>query len=345
MKKILSLCLMNVLLLTAAAQQKPYYTQYILNNYLINPAIAGIESYIDVKASYRNQWSGIDGAPVSTYLSIQGPLGHSDVVRQTATSFSRNGANMTGKGNVDGVVSNDQHSGAGLIIMNDKTGYINRFSFYGSYAYHKPINSNTSLALGFRAGFNSVSIDKTKITWEDDFPENDAAIDGGASSKLLPELGAGLWLYSKDYFVGLSALNIIPGKAKFGLDSSKYGSSYSPHFFASAGYKFYNDGGDLSVLPSVTFQAISPYPVQIHANVKLQVQDIFWIGGSYRFSDQLGGFAGMLGFNISNTFNLGYSYDAATTSRLRTFAGNTHEIVLGFLLNNKYGDSCPRNIW
>lgn len=344
MKKILALCLVNGLLLGATAQQKPYYTQYILNNYILNPAISGIESYIDVKASYRNQWSGIDGAPVSSYLSIHGPLGQSDVIRQTATSFSRNGANMTGKGSVDGNTSNDQHSGVGLLIMNDKTGYINRFSFSASYAYHKPLNSNTSLALGFRAGFNSVSIDKTKMTWEDDVPEEDPAVISGTSSRLVPEVGAGLWLYSSNYFAGLSVLNIIPGKIKFGVDSLD-GNSYTPHFFLSAGYKFYNDGGDLSVLPSVTVQSISPYPVQVHANMKVQYRDIFWVGGSYRFSDQLGGFAGMIGFNVSNTFNLGYSYDMATTSRLRTYAKNTHEIVVGFLLNNKYGDSCPRNIW
>ncbi len=343
MKKILMLCLVNAMLLTVSAQQKPYYTQYILNNYLLNPAISGIESYIDVKASYRDQWTGIDGAPVSSYLSIHGPLGNSEVVRQTATSFSRNGANMTGKGSVDGNTSNDQHSGVGVLIMNDKTGYINRFSFMGSYAFHKPLNSNTSLAFGFRAGFNSVSIDKTKMTWEDDVPVDDPAVIDGTSSRLLPEVGAGLWLYSSDYFAGLSALNIIPGKIKFGADSLN-GSTYTPHFFLSAGYKF-NSDGDLSVLPSITLQAISPYPVQVHANVKLQYQDVFWIGGSYRFSDQLGGFAGMVGFNVSNTFNIGYSYDAATTSRLRTYAKSSHEIVVGFLLNNKYGDSCPRNIW
>ncbi|MDE3125545.1 MAG: type IX secretion system membrane protein PorP/SprF, partial [Bacteroidota bacterium] len=28
-----------------SAQQRPYYTQYILNNFIINPAVAGIENY------------------------------------------------------------------------------------------------------------------------------------------------------------------------------------------------------------------------------------------------------------------------------------------------------------
>jgi hypothetical protein len=45
------------------AQQKPQYTQYILNNYIINPAVTGIENYIDVKAATRQQWTGLQNAP------------------------------------------------------------------------------------------------------------------------------------------------------------------------------------------------------------------------------------------------------------------------------------------
>ncbi|HEX4850124.1 MAG TPA: type IX secretion system membrane protein PorP/SprF, partial [Puia sp.] len=47
---------------TVSAQQQPYYTQYILNNFILNPALAGIENYWDCKVSYRNQWVGLNGA-------------------------------------------------------------------------------------------------------------------------------------------------------------------------------------------------------------------------------------------------------------------------------------------
>jgi hypothetical protein len=69
-----------------SAQQRPYYTQYIMNNYIINPAVAGIENYWDVKASHRMQWVGLQDAPVTTYLTIHGPLHKSDYERETATS-------------------------------------------------------------------------------------------------------------------------------------------------------------------------------------------------------------------------------------------------------------------
>ena len=54
------------------AQQRPHYTQYILNNYILNPAISGIENYTDIKLSARDQWVGLDGAPRTAYFTIQG---------------------------------------------------------------------------------------------------------------------------------------------------------------------------------------------------------------------------------------------------------------------------------
>ncbi len=87
---------------------------------------------------------------------------------------------------------------------------------YATYAYHKGLTPRTTLAAGFLAGITSVSFDASKIQWGSLDP-NDPAVgyNNGEISKLKPELGAGLWLYSVDFFAGVSVLNIIPGKCKF----------------------------------------------------------------------------------------------------------------------------------
>ena len=331
--------------LISQAQQKPMYTQYILNNYIINPALSGIENYTDVKLSNRNQWTGIDGAPVTTYLSLHGPIGKSDY-RTTSTSYDVPGENPRGRSFVSEYTAPAPHHGYGLIVMNDKAGYINRFTASLSYAYHKPVSVRSTLAVGFQAGITSVKLDRSKIDWATLDP-NDPAIgyDNGELKKLKPELGVGLWLYSAEYFAGASVLNIVPGKAKFGSkDSSTYGSTFKPQMLGTAGYRFFLSD-DLTLLPSGMVQFISPYPVQFHANAKLQYQDKAWIGASYRFGDDFGGYAGMAGFHIGNFLSVGYSYDVASGSRLRTYSKNTHEFVIGFILGNKYGDSCPRAAW
>ena len=119
-KRLLFLCVLSAGK-QLAAQQKPGYTQYILNNYIINPAITGIENYTDVKISYRNQWTGIDGAPVTTYLSIQGPVGKKDY-RTNSTSFEVPGENPRGRSYMESYTAAEPHHGLGGIIVSDNTG-------------------------------------------------------------------------------------------------------------------------------------------------------------------------------------------------------------------------------
>ena len=78
------------------AQQRPYYTQYIMNNYLINPAVAGIENYWDMKLSHRIQWVGLQDAPLTTYITLHGPLHKAAYNNETATSFHAYGENPRG---------------------------------------------------------------------------------------------------------------------------------------------------------------------------------------------------------------------------------------------------------
>ncbi|HEX7904175.1 MAG TPA: type IX secretion system membrane protein PorP/SprF [Chitinophagaceae bacterium] len=80
---------------------------------------------------------------------------------------------------------------------------------------------------------------------------------------------------------------------------------------------------------------------QLNINLKLQYQDLVWLGGGYRLQD---GFTALIGINLGHTVNVGYSYDY-TTNPLRSFSNGSHEFIIGFLLGNQYGDTCPRNVW
>jgi type IX secretion system PorP/SprF family membrane protein len=340
MKKIILIigsCLSSAFLF---AQAKPSYTQYVLNNYILNPGVTGIENYTDIKLSNRTQWTGINGAPVTSYVSIHAPIGKTDL-RTSATSFEVPGENPRGQRLWEEYTAPDAHHGIGLVAMNDKAGYINRWSVSGSYAYHKPLSVKTTLSAGINAGFTSVNLDRSKIEWANLDPNDPAiGISNGELKKLKPEIGAGLWLYSAQFFVGASVLNIIPGKANF-VSNDKYGAYYSPNYFVTAGYRF-SLTDDIMMMPSAMFQYWQPQLGGLHTNVKFQYLDKVWVGGSYRFSNLVSGYSAMAGVNVSNTFNVSYAYENATTSRLRTYTKNTHEIMLGFIIGNKYSQACPR---
>jgi type IX secretion system PorP/SprF family membrane protein len=342
MKTTLLTILLASLMLNASAQQKPYFTQYIMNNYILNPAITGIENYIDVKLSYRNQWTDIVGAPKTMYASIHGPIAKSDF-RQTPTSFELPGENPLGKTYWENYEAAAPHGGLGIIMMNDQTGYINRGSLYGTLAYHVGVSPRTSVSVGFIGGVTKVSLDRTKIQWATLDP-NDPAIGFHEDlRKTKAEAGAGIWIYSNDYFLGGSVLNLVPGKVSF-AEKEIMGNYFEPQYMATGGFRFFLTD-DINVLPSAMVQFVRPYPIQTHYNLKLQYQDKMWVGASYRKSDELGGFASMVGVNVNSTFNFSYAYDVSHKSRLNQATGNTHEFIMGFMLFNRDSDTCPKNIW
>lgn len=331
--------------LCGSAQQRPHYTQYILNNYVLNPALAGIENYTDVKISARDQWAGMTGAPRTAYLTVHGPLGKKDY-KTSATSFAVPGENPRGNAYWQTYTASEPHHGVGLTIVNDRTGNFNRFSAAASYAYHLGLNPRTNLSAGFSAGITTVGLNANGKAFFGPNPSDPAV--GGAVVKELrrikPDLSVGLWLYNANYFIGLSAQQVIPQKLLFADDASfEVPGRLVPHLFATAGYRFLvND--DINAVPSVMVKYISgafKNNYQAEVNLKLQYHDLLWVGGSYR---QFDGYAAMLGVNVGNTFNVGYSYDFTKTD-LRTYSRGTHELVLGFLLGNRYSDSCPRNVW
>ncbi|MBI1344512.1 MAG: type IX secretion system membrane protein PorP/SprF [Terrimonas sp.] len=321
-----------------SAQQKPHYTQYILNQYILNPAISGIENYVDVKLSHRHQWVGIQDAPVTTYFTIQGPLGKKDY-RTTATSYSVPGQNPRGKSYWESYNAAEPHHGIGLQVIDDKTGPLSNLSVQATYAYHIGLSPKTSIAAGFGAGFNRIGLDASKLSFA--VSVDPAVYNSGFINKMTPELSTGIYLYSSDFFVGVSAQQVVPQKIEFADNIvRKTDGRTVPHLFATAGYRFLV-GEDFNLIPSVMVKWVSPAPQQYEGNLKLQYRDLAWIGASYRHKD---GFAGMLGLNVSNIFNVGYAYDY-TTSGLNNYSKGTHELMIGFLLGNRYGETCPKNVW
>lgn len=345
MKKLALLPVILFTVLQLNAQQRPYYTQYILNNYIINPAVAGSEDYWDVKLSHRHQWVGLNGSPVTTYATIQGPLTRSSTGRETPATVHPPGENPMGADFYKDYTATQPHFGLGFTVINDATGPLNRFAAYGTLAYHLPVGARTSLSGGVSLGLQNMRLDATKLDFGTAYPIDPAVTGGGYLNNVKPDISLGVYLYSASYFVGISAQQIVPEKVGYGNpkvsgDSILVNGRLIPHLFLQAGYRVLLNE-DINFLPSVTVKYISPLPLSVDINAKLQYRDLIWVGGSYRPQD---GFAAMLGLNINNSINIGYSYDF-TTSQLNTVSRGTHEILVGFLIGNRYGDGCPRNVW
>lgn len=323
------------------AQQKPHYTQYVLNQYILNPAFSGIENYTDIKLGHRQQWQGLEGAPVTSYFTLNAPLGKSDY-KTSATSFSVEGFNPRGKSYFETYEASAPHHGVGVQIINDKAGPFSNFAAYGTYAYHLGIGSRTNLSAGFGVGLSSLNLNTSKLDFGNGVNIDPAIRGTGTLNKTQFDINAGLLLYSADYFLGVSALQIVPQPLEFANNVvRKVEGRRVPHLFGTFGYRFLLSE-DINMIPSVMVKYISAVPVQADLNVKFQYREFLWAGASYRSQY---GFAAMAGLRALRSLIVSYSYDY-TTTRLNTVSNGSHEIILGLMLGNRYNqETCPRNVW
>ena len=321
----------------AYAQQMPYSSQYILNPFILNPAVAGIENYWDTKISSRAQWAGIEGAPVTTYVTLHGPLKRSPWPRQTATSFNTRN-NPIGKQAWRKFIASPSYAGMGLSIINEKVGALNWLSISGTFAYHLRVTKRSKISLGLSPGVRSVTLNSNKLDFNN--PTVDPAVYGrGNLNQLKPDITAGVWFYSARFFAGIAARDLFTKPITFG-NGTDYNQGQSGQFIISMGYKVpLND--KITFLPSTVINYQSSMPVGVDLNMKFQYTDIIWAGISYQHPRQ---YTGMIGFNINSVFNLGYSYGGGQ-SGLNYYSSGTHEFVLGILLGNFYEEVNTNRFW
>lgn len=74
-RSLLLLCSLFIIVCNATAQQLPTYGQYYVNPYVYNPSYAGSLGYPVIFLTHRQQWRGIEGAPVTSNFNYHTPVG------------------------------------------------------------------------------------------------------------------------------------------------------------------------------------------------------------------------------------------------------------------------------
>lgn len=337
LKKLYLIILLLVSVQLVYAQQRPQYTQYVFNNYLLNPAVSGIENYTDVKLGYRSQWTGLEGAPVTSYFSINAPLGSNYLYGDASSLQAAGGENPSSRLYTQYYRAAEPHHGIGFMVVSDKAGPITQTNVSASYAYHLGITDRLNVSVGASAGFNHIILNTSQITLEN---PTDPTINNLQNNQWRPDVALGVWAYSANYYFGVSAQQLLPQNFYLTTGATAMQSKATPHLFVTGGYKV-PLSDDVTLLPSALLKFISPAPVTFDINMKMSFRDRFWFGGSYRKDDS---FAALAGFNLSSFINVGYSYDM-TTSALRTVSNGSHEIVIGIMLNNRNKVTSPQHGW
>lgn len=321
MKKIFIIAL-SMLSYGGFAQQESQYSQYFLNNYIVNPAVAGVDDFTEIKLSARTQWVGLTDAPKSAYISATTPIDkvHAKVLRNRKP---------------------EGHSAIGASVLAQNTGPLSLYSAYASYAYHLPLGNGFMFSSGLAMGVKQFSVDKDRLY----FGDNNATPDvvTGTLTQTKPDASVGFFLYNKRFYAGISSSQIFNNSMKLVTDpqsQTSTGSKLNRHYFICTGYRF-TLNYDWDFTPSTMIKYVQNAPVQIDVNGKFKYQNLFWFGASYRKLDSFSAFAGVI---FNDVLEVGYCYDL-TTSKLNHFSYGSHEILVGLRIPKKGTIICPSSFW
>ena len=279
------------------AQQLPMFSQYLTNDFILNPAIAGSKQHFPIQINSRSQWTGLgSNAPKTNTLSYHMPVAYNSL-------------------------------GVGAIICQDQTGPYSQLGVNISLAYHIQLNNdnNTRLSFGISGLLTQHKLNFDELTFNN--PEPD--FEGGVFSKLVPDASFGMYLYSKKLALSLSSHQLFESVFKESVSDIFGDNTQVRHYFAHTSYLI-DIYSDLAVVPSVLIKYTEVSPVQFDFNTKVIFDNSYWAGLSLRSSKSLV----LLGGVNMGKMSISYSYDYGIGS-LGSAASGSHEITLGLNINDQ----------
>ena len=323
MKKItqyIILAFMLVLPAALQAQQTPVISQYMMNKFLVNPALAGVKGYTNINFTARQQYSMFQNAPRTFVLSGETRLLEDSWIRrkQKVEKKAKN-------------ASRNKNVGIGGYIFNDRNGITNRTGAQFTYAYHINFDNQYQLSFGLSVSGYQYKLDLEGVPV---YSTNDPVLNNNKTTFFVPDANAGVYVSGKGLYAGLSASQLFGASLKLG--QNKY-ENYETlrHFYLIGGYKWLVSH---TVILEPSFLARATVDAFVlDASAKLFYQMNYWIGATYRTNQTL---ALMAGFMVDGIY-LGYAYDA-TLGALQNYSGGSHELMVGIRLGD---NSTRRSRW
>ena len=321
MKKIIFLFVIQYVALQAFSQQLPQYSQYLRNQFMLNPGAAGIYEFTDVTMSGRMQWLGFENAPKTTYASVTAIVSPKPKVRYNpslhiSTGPVRNPEIKTGY---------VKHAIGGQLVA-DQYGPFRQVQFSGTYAIHLPISKKINMSLGTKVGLSTHTFlpERAQVLNPlTDLTYTNYTINQGNRTNL--DIGSGLYVYSKKMFFGVAIDQLSKDLVSYGPGTADFNTKM--HFNMMGAYKI-TLNEDMTLSPAFLIKYIKPFPLTAEATLQFEYKEWFWISASYRYKDAI---IGMLGLNISNRFKFGYSYDFSL-SHFSNCSSGGHELILGIMI-------------
>jgi type IX secretion system PorP/SprF family membrane protein len=283
------------------SQQVATYAQYMFNGLAINPAYAGNHGVLSATALARFQNVGLPGAPQTQTFSLHSPLLNKRV-------------------------------GLGMLVIHDEISVIDQTGVHFSYAYRIPVSKKATLSMGLQGGMSFYRADYTKL---DTYDPNDPAFSDDIR-EYRPNIGAGLLLYTNEYYIGISAPSLINN----GFDrGAQFETVYQNKPVLITGGYVFTLHRLLKLKPVFLFKILDGAPVEFDLNANLLFDEVLWVGLSYKSSKTV---SIITQAQLTDQIQFGYSYQI-TAGPIRVVELGSHEIMINYRFKyNKKGLASPR---
>jgi len=299
------------------AQQGPLYSQYMLNKFLINPAVAGANGYTSVNLVARNQYVGFVNSPRTFALTGQTRLlDDSYIMKKLQVKKKPKKA------------TRDERIGLGGHIFSDRNGIISKTGIELTYAYHLTVYDDYQLSFGISGSAFQYKLNDSEVYI---YNPDDPFLNSNRKSFWVPDAKIGTYLTNNSLYAGLSMNNLFGSSFKLGNSHIKDNFRTARTYSIMTGYKFELDY-DLAIEPSLLLRA-ARLATELDISTKLMYQDQYWLGLSFRSDKTL---VTMIGASVE-VFYFAYAFDASM-SDVRNYGNGTHELMLGV----RFGDKSSR---
>lgn len=297
-RKLAFVALFAFAVLKVSAQQDPYYTFFMFNQMVYNPAYAGSKDAICATAQYKKQWSGFVGSPEFQTFTINSPVG--------------------------------RKLGLGMSIVNDAIGFQNSLNAVFNASYRFQLGSTSTLAVGVAGGFMQKSLDGTKM---DPVTKGDPKIPASKVSANAPDVNAGIWYTNSALYnlrIGLSATHLMQSTISYETTGGQLvDSKLATHYYLFGGIE-YPLTSSITLEPNILVKK-DPTKIQVDLNAFALYNNKIRGGVLYRTGDA---FSAMVGYQFSPSLHAGYAYDF-TTSRIIKYSGGSHELYVTYCFKFK----------
>ena len=301
------------------SQQLPMYSQYMMNRFLLNPAVAGYDGLTTINLTAREQWMGLPYSPRTVALSADARL-----IKPPPSAQNRPArgsvASLLRSGNV----------GLGTYIFNDRSGLIDRTGLQFTYSYHMWFQEH-QLSFGISLTGFQMKLDQRRIELEEDY---DPLMERFSKAIYVPDVNSGAHLWGPSYYLGVSSTQMLQSALKFGNDGLQE-FRMERIYYLMGGYSVGLENG-VTIEPLFLARTGFRGSYQIDIGSKFYYGDQYWGGLIYRSA---GAVVLMVGFRFEN-IHFGYAYDYSLNSMSRQNFGS-HELMV----NLRFGDTERRYRW